>query len=193
VGNARWSEAAAFGDYDGDGKLDLYIANWGDANALYRNNGDRTFTDVTGAAGVGHTGSAKAAAWLDYDGDGALDLFVVNSYQQADVLYHNNGDGTFSDATQAARLGGKTWGEAVAVSDYDRDGDVDLYLVTSTGGNVLYANNGDGTFSVATRMTCVGVGGENVDATFLNVDPGGDLALYVVQKGGQNTFYRSNQ
>jgi len=192
VGDACWSESAAFGDYDGNGKLDLCIANWGDANALYRNNGDGTFTDVTETAGVGHAGSAKAVAWLDYDADGKNDLFVVNSYQQPDVLYRNNGDGTFTDVTQTAGLDDETWGEAVSLGDYDSDGDIDIYLIASSGGNVLYANNGDGTFSVATKVAGAGSIGENVDAVFVDIDRDGVLDLYVVKKGGQNTIYRNS-
>jgi tetratricopeptide (TPR) repeat protein len=185
VGDAGWSEAAAFGDYDGDGRPDLYVANWGSANALYRNNGNGTFTDVTQTAGVGHDGSAKAAAWLDYDADGVLDLFVVNSYEQPDVLYRNNGNSTFTDVTETAGLDGKTWGEAFAFSDYDGDGDIDIYLVTSRGADVFYANNGDSTF------TGNGIVGENADAAFFDMDSGGGLDLYVVQKDGQNVLYRS--
>jgi len=192
MGDARWSEAAAFGDYDGDGKLDLYVANWGDENALYRNNGDGIFTDATETAGVGHSGSAKAVYCLDYDADGASDLFVVNSYQQPDVLYRNNGDGTFTDVTQTAGLDDDTWGEAVAFSDYDGDGDIDIYLVASSGGNVLYANNGDGTFSVATKVAGVGNTSEGTAASFGDYDNDGDMDIYVVNKGRANVLYMNS-
>jgi hypothetical protein len=132
---------AAWGDYDNDGYPDLYvvdvagpltdtpeqIAHSPGGNRLYHNNRDGTFTDVTEKAGVGFKGIGMAAAWADYDNDGYLDL-VVTSYDRI-VLYHNNGNGTFTDVTVKAGLDkfrgfwtGAAWG------DYDRDGNVDLYI-----------------------------------------------------------------
>jgi hypothetical protein len=132
---------AAWGDYDGDGKLDLYLCDIAapltatpeevaaspGGNRLYRNRGDGTFEDVTEAAGVGFKGVSMGAAWADYDNDGDLDL-IVTSYDRL-VLYGNRGDGTFEDATRAAGLdrfrgfwAGASWG------DYDRDGKLDLYI-----------------------------------------------------------------
>ncbi len=129
---------AAWGDYDGDGRDDLYVNNIARAldgdgesaegsNRLYRNRGDGSFEDVTEKAGVGFRGVGMASAWADFDNDGDLDLAVTN-YGPI-LLYENQGDGTFSDAS--ARLGpanqpgfwtGASWG------DYDRDGDPDLYV-----------------------------------------------------------------
>jgi enediyne biosynthesis protein E4 len=138
----------AWGDYDGDGYPDLYVvdvaapltaspqelaASTG-GNRLYHNNGNGTFTDVTARAGVGFKGVGMGAAWADYDNDGKLDL-VVTSYGGI-TLYHNRGDGTFQDVTHKAGLDkfhgfwtGASWG------DYDRDGNVDLYVC----GYVKYA------------------------------------------------------
>jgi len=132
---------AAWGDYDGDGNLDLYICNIAApltatpeqvaaspaSNHLYHNNGNGTFTDVTDQAGVGFKGTGMGAAWGDYDNDGRLDL-VITSYDRI-VLYHNRGDGTFEDVTAKARLDkfrgfwtGASW------TDYDKDGNADLYI-----------------------------------------------------------------
>jgi len=132
---------AAWGDYDGDGNLDLYVCNVAapltaspdevDAspasNRLYRNNGNGTFTDVTAQAGVGFKGNGIGVAWADYDNNGTLDL-IVTSYDRL-LLYRNRGDGTFEDASRAAgfdKFRGFWAGPAWA--DYDRDGLVDLYI-----------------------------------------------------------------
>jgi hypothetical protein len=132
---------AAWGDYDNDGYPDLYVVDVAGpltdtaeqlahsigGNRLYHNNKNGTFTDVTDRARVGFKGVGMGAAWADYDNDGRLDL-IVTSFDRL-VLYHNNGDGTFTDATHKAGLDrfrgfwtGATWG------DYDRDGNVDLYI-----------------------------------------------------------------
>ena len=98
----------AWGDYDGDGDLDIYVTNWGTAlgvpyNHLYRNNGDDTFTDVGISSGVASDRNSSSAAWGDYDNDGDLDLYVTN-WQAQDLLYRNNGNGTFSNLTGSAQM-----------------------------------------------------------------------------------------
>jgi hypothetical protein len=193
VGGDCWSEAAAFGDHDGDGKLDLYVANWSDANVLYRNNGDGTFTDVTETAGVGHDGSARAIAWLDYNSDGALDIFVANSNRQSNVLYRNNGDGTFTDVTQESGMSESGWSEAIAISDHDSDGDPDMYVVNSDGGNRLYENKGDGSFSDVSSLAGVECAGECVYAVSFDYDGDGDPDIYVVRKGDKSVLYKNNR
>ena len=89
VGDTGNGCGTAWADYDGDGDLDLYATNYNSANVLYRNDGDSTFTDVTNTASVGDTGAGHGTAWFDYDGDGDLDLYVVNDVG-ANVLYRNN-------------------------------------------------------------------------------------------------------
>ena len=131
-----------FFDYDNDGDLDIYLVNGryletvssargrhlaGQLkNALYRNNGDATFTDVTEKAGVGDTGFGMAAVAADYDNDGDRDLFVTNYGR--DSLYLNNGDGTFIDVTQKAGVGSELWSLGASFFDFDRDGLLDLYV-----------------------------------------------------------------
>jgi hypothetical protein len=134
-------------------------------------------------------------AMFDYDGDGQLDLFFVNGAALDDPmprgktpdkshprfwnrLYHNNGDGTFTDVTEAAGVRGHSFGMGVAVGDYDNDGHPDLY-VTNFGQNILYHNNGDGTFTDVTKKAGVGGGGWSASACFVDYDRDGWLDLLV--------------
>jgi len=147
--------SATLQDYDNDGCCDLYIGRDGwngpAPNSLYRNNGDGTFTDRTDSAGVGHPGSSFVHSWLDYNRDGFLDLYVANGIVgggDTNVLYRNNGDGTFTDATAEAglkeRRGTKTIG--FAIGDYDKDGWPDLFVGGWNGPHRLYRNGANGTF-----------------------------------------------
>jgi hypothetical protein len=156
-------------DYDNDGDQDLFVTGYG-RNALYRNNGDGAFTDVTRAAGLESDLSGMGTTWLDYDRDGHLDLYVGNYLEydpdyryfyaaqrfpgplayhgQPDVLYHNNGDGTFTDVTRRAGVYNPE-GRAMGVTsgDVDDDGDTDIFVANDAMQNYLYRNNGDGTFT----------------------------------------------
>lgn len=148
---------AAWGDYDGDGWIDLFVANEvgpltlseeeiaqsAASCRLYRNNGDGTFTDVSVQAGVDYRGWAMGAAWADYDGDGLLDL-VVTTYGH-NLLYRNRGDGTFTDESASSGLAEeKGFWSGVAWADYDRDGWLDLYVT----GYVQYVQPKDNTLTL---------------------------------------------
>ena len=169
-----YSMGVAVGDYDNDRYPDLYVTGYG-GNFLYHNNGDGTFTDITAKAGVGGGGWSTSAGWLDYDRDGRLDLFV-GRYVQWDfesgsvycgeirsgyrafchpdnfkgatsILYHQRADGTFEDVSVKsgiAEAGGKALG--VALSDFDNDGFMDIFVANDSVRQSLYHNKGDGTF-----------------------------------------------
>ena len=152
--------AITVGDYNNDGWDDLYITRQGffpGETVLFRNNGDGTFTDVTKEAGVQNWGTSFTAQWVDYDCDGNLDLFVTGNQgrfvepQSANRLFHNNGDGTFTDVTQQAGIVATSPTIGCAWGDYDNDGRPDLFLSSGLGRAQLYRNNGDGTFTDVSR------------------------------------------
>ncbi len=175
-----WGAGVCVGDYDNDGHPDVLITYYGH-NVLYRNRGDGTFEDVTRKAGLPVTGTryGTGCSFLDYDRDGKLDIFISN-YVALDlaktpmpgdnqnclwkgirvmcgprglppgrnILYHNNGDGTFTDVSEKAGIlkpGGR-YGLGVAVADFDNDGWPDIYVACDQTPSLLYRNRGDGTF-----------------------------------------------
>jgi tetratricopeptide (TPR) repeat protein len=144
------------GDYDNDGFQDLFVTRLGfypGHSILYHNNGDGTFTDVTEKAGLTTWGPAFSAHWVDYDCDGRLDLFIA--YNVAELfdghfpnrLFHNNGDGTFTDVSEKSGLYSSFTTIGSAWGDYNNDGYPDLFLSSGIGRPYLFRNNGDGTFT----------------------------------------------
>lgn len=148
------SGGAVFGDYDNDGWDDLYVLNDG-PNTLFRNDNGNGFIDVTDTTGVGENGFGQTGSWGDYDADGYLDLYVSNWWCQTanctnesrDILYHNNGDGTFTNVVSDTLVFAQTDKPTFVASfvDYDNDGDQDIYVVVDKRfRNTLYRNDGPG-------------------------------------------------
>ena len=216
-----WGFGCVAADFDNDGNTDLLVTNFG-PNILYRNNGDGTFTDVTTRAGVGggniwHTG----AAFADYDNDGRLDLYVAgyldfdlqnpksggceyegvrvkacgpHGFKGApDALYHNNGDGTFTDVTAKAGVvdRGLYFGFAVIFDDFDNDGFPDIFVANDSNPNYLYHNKGDGTFeeiAVTAGVAYSGDGKEHsgMGAAVGDYDNDGLMDLFVTTFANDN-------
>ena len=196
VADPRGGWGSLFADYDNDGYLDLYITRggWSGAaeNTLYRNNGDGTFTDVTHTAGVADPQSSFCAAWADYDNDGYLDLYIANGVigdGAANVLYHNNGDGTFTNTAEGAGVANTGNSLGTAWGDYDKDGHIDLHVVNYGQSNVLYRNNGDGTFTDVTAAAAMSLSVTDAFVTFfLDMDNDADLDLFISNSGSFQAF-----
>jgi hypothetical protein len=196
VANSKaWGIGSAAADFDGDGWVDLLVTNYG-RNTLYRNRGDGTFEDVTEKAGLAAPGLYTSAVWFDYDNNGTLDLYVghfVHYSKQLEPeckaggiyhycypamydpwpskLYRNNGDGTFTDVSQASGIGkhpGKAFG-AVAV-DFDGDGYLDLFVTNDSLPNFLFRNKGDGTFEEIGLEAGVAYSDDGVPRSSMGVD-----------------------
>jgi enediyne biosynthesis protein E4 len=216
----------AVGDFDNDGYPDIYMTGYRHS-VLLHNNHDGTFTDVTSKAGVGDDGMwGTAAGWFDYDHDGLLDLLVTN-YVAFDVdhpvhcgddrpgyraychpdsfhgsparLYHNNGDGTFTDVTEKAGLtnqDGKSL--AVVLADLNNDGWTDIFIANDTQRNFLYMNNGDGTFRDATYKSNAGFSEDGRPEAGMSADAADVMNnslpyLFVSHLDFElNRFYRNN-
>jgi len=170
-------------DYNNDGWLDILVLRGGWTipvrNSLLRNNEDGTFTDVTAAAGLAEPAtSTQTAVWLDFDNDGWLDLFVGNEHSPSQ-LFHNNGDGTFTDVGPAAGVDVNCFAKGVAGGDYDNDGWMDLYVSNNSGRNYLFHNNGDGTFTEVARDLQVEGPSFSFPVWFFDFDNDGWLDLFV--------------
>jgi enediyne biosynthesis protein E4 len=226
LAGTAYGMGVAVGDYDGDGLPDLYLTQYPNS-ILYHNNGDGTFTDVTAKAGLSAPGWATSAVWFDYDNDGRLDLFVCRFadfdkaknvfcgghgpgeryYCKPNVfkplpswLFHNNGDGTFTDVSRESGIAqslGKAWG--VVAADIDNDGRMDLFVGNDTAPNSLFMNQGKGRFvdngvlaGVAYNPFGAARSGMGVDAADYNQD--GWLDLFVANVDHEMySLYRNNK
>ena len=224
-----WSASAGFFDYDNDGKLDLFVTRYVDwtfktnrycgeqkpgyraychpdnydgvTNILYHNNGDGTFTDVSAKAGIANpNGKGLGVSFADYDGDGFTDIFVANDSVQC-FLYHNNGNGTFTEVGLLAGVGynedGKTFaGMGADFTDFDNDGRPDIVVTDlSNERYMLFRNNGDGTFRDVTNVS--GLGGATLafsgwSTHLFDFDNDGWKDLFVAQGHVMDTIEKTS-
>lgn len=220
---AGYGMGAAVGDYDNDGFEDLFVTGYG-VNHLYHNNGNGTFTDVTGKAGVAGNGWSTSAAWVDLDGDGLLDLVVMRylqwdftdvwcgerkqgyrSYCHPDefrpitpLVYHNDGNGHFSEITKQAGLAKPGNALGIAIADFNGDGHIDIFIANDSTPEFLYQNKGDGTFEEVGLFAGVGVDGDGhayagMGVDFTDYDNDGLADLVVSDLAYQKyALYRNN-
>src|SRR6267378_1250854 len=223
ISNSMLGMGLAVGDYNNDGWPDIYITGYGESK-LYLNTGKGTFIDVTTRAGVNNNLWGTSAAFFDYDNDGYLDLYVCNylTYDEKNLpctlydgkpycsianfkgssarLFHNNGDGTFTDVSEKAKIANpKGKGLGVVALDYDNDGRMDIFQANDAAANFLYHNDGNGTFSEVALAAGVAFdpdgnarGGMGVDAEDLDGD--GYLEIFVANFSNQtNALFHNDK
>jgi len=198
---------ATFADYDNDDRPDLFVTSTRGGNVLFHNRGDGTFEDVTARAGVAHTGHSQIGIFFDADGDGWLDLLVLQtakwttdqfresgryyagkdtffrtaaSEREFNLFYHNNGNGTFTEAGDKAGLRGTGWAGDAAVFDYDGDGRPDVLVTCMFGRAQLYHNRGDGSFEDVTLRVLGRTSWGGMGVKVFDADNDGRLDVFMV-------------
>lgn len=192
--------ASAWADYDRDGYVDFYLANYdstqfgGKPDRLYHNNGDGTFTDVTGSAIPIDYQCGRGVEWVDYNNDGNPDIYVSNYRLQPNFLYRNSGNGTFTNVAGSVGVAGAYHSYGSAWGDYDNDGDFDLIMPNIHDYPRLYQQQSNGTFVEVTQPAGLYIYGEWSAALWFDYDNDMDLDLFLMQwyQGYYTKLMRNN-
>jgi hypothetical protein len=199
--SGEWKQGAAFADVNNDGLLDLYVCRFDAPNQLYINQGNGTFKEEAAARGLAVVDACNMASFVDYDRDGWLDVYIQTNLRDAsaspagqrDYLFHNNGDGTFTDVTgKAGLLPHGTQGHSATWWDFNEDGWPDLYVANDFDGpDYLYRNNQDGTFTNVIDQTVPHMPFSSMGADSADVNSDGHIDLFVGEMAG--TTHEKNQ
>ena len=200
VSDISSNSQCAWADYDNDGDQDLVIMPWNDncwtcyyPILMYKNLGNGIFEKVTNNAITQQTINAIGVAWGDYDNDGKLDLFIARVFNFNNLLFHNEGNGVFTQILNGSIVNDAGQSTGCAWGDYDRDGKLDLFVCNQNDqNNFLYHNNGNGTFTRITTGSIVNDGGWSRSCAWGDYDNDGWLDLFVVNYQGQNDFLYHN-
>jgi hypothetical protein len=181
VNDKGYSETAAFGDYNKDGFVDLYVTNSEGRknNFLYRNDKKAAFTKITSGAMVTDTNFSRCANWVDIDNDNDPDLFVTNENRQNENLYRNDGNGNFTKLTEGVLLndGGNT--TSASWADVDNDGDLDVFMTNDNGTNSFFKNDGNFHFTKIIADVVARMPSHSFSSAWSDVDNDGDEDLFV--------------
>ncbi len=191
VTSTQGFSAPIFLDYNNDGDLDLFLTGHYSTSFLYRNNGDGTFTDVADSVGLKYTYGEDVAIG-DYDNDGDLDLYLVKRAHECNSLYQNDGEGNFSEVASSAGVDYQGTGGKAFWADYDNDGDLDLFFINEGRLNILYQNQGDGTFRDRAWEAGIDCPGGGEACAFSDIDRDGYLDFYIVREEDEDGFFHND-
>lgn len=194
VMDGKPSDGATWGDYDNDGDEDCFVVNWyGLNNLLYRNKGDGTFDQILTGNLVNDGGYSETASWGDMDLDGWLDLYVSNSEGDLrNYLYRNQKDGTFQRILSGAPVTDANVSRSVNWTDFDNDGDADLFVSNESDQNEnLYRNEGGGNFVKLSTGPLLTAGGKTMSSNWGDYDNDGDQDVFLANDQGNDGLYRN--
>jgi len=192
VGEVGKGAGMGWGDFDGDGYLDLYVSNPDGSGYLYRNERGGKFSDVTVEIGLEGAKGGVAAVWGDYDNDGNLDLFI-SGYTVRSMLWHNNGGSKFEDVSAQSGIEAGDSSQGAAWGDYDNDGKLDLYVAKDNQPNRMYSKRGGAVFQDVADSLGVADVGNSSGVAWGDFDNDGHLDLYVTRFDQHNRFYRNER